>query len=209
MTFRRFRLVFFPVILGVLLFAGGFAAGFYQAVDEATLSRTNTQIQHTLDRMRRLFETRPVEASSLYDLYQAGVLRADNFDGVKTFHPFSHHEDPSAIDFAFQPPASYAVIYKNLPRRACFMAATHRMGVYVTQTLYSVSITAQGQTTTFMRPDNLTDSGAFVPMSEAEKLCQDGADVIWVAQAPVAPDLSAYFPPEESYTDYQQQGVYP
>ena len=209
MTFRRFRLVFYPVILGVLLFAGGFAAGFYQAVDEGLIMRTNGQIRYTLIMMRRLFETRPIAPVSPYELYQAKVLRADNFDGVKTFHPFSHHEDPSAIDFAFQAPDFYAVTFKNLPRRACFVAATLPTGPYAAQTLVSVSVTANGETTTFSRPENAQGRTSFAPMSDAEKLCVDGADVTWAAGAPVAPDLSAYFEQDEIIQPIFYQGAYP
>ena len=191
---RKLQIIGSPIILAALLAAGGLGIGLYQAAGQIRLQKALMQIQNTFDKLRTVFTDLPIDALSDYDLYALNVLNNKNFDTTKTFHPFSHHADSSAIVFTFAAPDYYAVTYKKLPRKACFLIAAHTFGAAFAKHLYAVSLTHGDKTEHFMRGQkNSQNAAPFVSLSKAESFCKNGTDVTWTFYKPLPDDLSAYF----------------
>lgn len=192
---KKFLLVFFPVILGAVLFISGFFAGLYQAAQRIRIEKTAALVHRTLHSAHQLFSTYPVKKLTAYDLFKLDVLNEKSFDGVKTIHPFSH-SDTDALTFDFSPPYDYTLTLKNLPRHACFLTATRSLGNVLNARLKAVVLTRGNDSKIFPRPENFQENASFVPLSDAERFCKKETNVSWVMRVSEKPDTD--IPSEET-----------
>ena len=169
------------VLIGVILAVGGLI-GFTAATTEIRLQRTVTQIVLITGRLRLFFAEHPMRPLSFDELAGAGVLGKDDYDGGKTFHPFSEPTDLNGVTFFFSSGKNFTVTWRRLPKRACLRIATYPFGHAVSHDLLRMTMTSNGKTAVFATKANAeSDERPTVPLSyeEAQKNCGDATDIGW------------------------------
>jgi len=169
------------VFTGIVLAAGGLI-GFTAATTEIRLQRTVTQIVLVTGRLRLFFTEHPMRPLTFKELAAAGILSKDDYDGGKTFHPFSKPQDPNGIVFSFSSGTDFTVTWRHLPKRACMHIATYPFGHAVSYDLMRMTMTSDGKSAVFVtKAGAKSEEQQTVPLTyeQAHASCGVLTDIGW------------------------------